>query len=98
MPARKAEINKNSRYAPYPVWKITELTKLMDPTIKRFSTMNKGYKINVLSKLIEDEKVDEKRPIFDYVKVFNEKDYGMRGSRIAIYRSTTKKFYSKLRL
>jgi len=30
MPARKAEINKNSRYAPYPVWKITELIKLID--------------------------------------------------------------------
>ena len=56
MPPRKAEINKNSRYAPYPVWKITELIKLIDPAIKGLSTMNKGYIINVLSKLIEDEK------------------------------------------
>jgi hypothetical protein len=47
--------------------------------------MNKGYKINVLSKLIADEKVDESRPIFDYVKIFNEKDYGMRGSKIQPY-------------
>jgi SNF2 family DNA or RNA helicase len=85
MPARKAEINKNSRYAPYPVWKITELIKLISPNEKGLSTMNKGYKINVLSKLIEDEKVDETRPIFDYVKVFNEKDYGMRGSKIQPY-------------
>jgi hypothetical protein len=59
MPARKAEINKNSRYAPYPVWKITELIKLIVPAIKGSSTMNKEYKINVLSKLIEDEKVDD---------------------------------------
>ena len=85
MPARKAEINKNSRYAPYPVWKIAELIKLISPNEKGLSTMNKGYKINVLSKLIEDEKVDEKRPIFDYVKIFNEKEYGMRGSKIQPY-------------
>ena len=85
MPPRKAEINKNSRYAPYPVWKITELIKLIDPAIKGLSTMNKGYKINVLSKLIEDEKVDEKRPIFDWVKIYNEKEYGMRGPKIQPY-------------
>jgi hypothetical protein len=44
--------------------------------------MNKEYKINVLSKLIEDEKVDDNWNIFDYVKIFNEKDDGLRGSKI----------------
>ena len=62
MPARKAEINKNSRYAPYPVWKITELIKLIDKKIKGLSTMNKGYKIDVLTKLIKKKKLMKNNP------------------------------------
>ena len=85
MPPRKAEINKNSRYAPYPVWKITELIKLISPNEKGLSTMNKGYKINVLKKLIKENKIDESEPIFNYVKTIQEKDYGLRGKQIRPY-------------
>jgi len=88
MPARKAEINKNSRYAPYPVWKITELIKLISPNEKGLSTMNKGYKLNVLTKLIREHKIDENEPIFNYVKTIQEKDYGMRGKTIRPYIQT----------
>ena len=85
MPARKAEINKNLRYAPYPVWKITELIKLISPNEKGLSTMNKGYKLNVLTKLIREHKIDENEPIFNYVKTIQEKEYGMRGKTIRPY-------------
>ena len=85
MPARKAEINKKSRYAPYPVWKIAELIKLISPNEKGLSTMNKGYKLNVLTKLIKEHKIDENEPLFNYVKTIQEKDYGMRGKTIRPY-------------
>ena len=85
MPARKAEINKNSRYAPYHVWKITELIKLISANEKGLSTMNKGYKLNVLTKLIKEHKIDENEPILNYVKTIQEKDYGMRGKQIRSY-------------
>ena len=85
MPPRKAEIDKNTRYSTYPVWKITELIKLISPNEKGLSTMNKGFKLNVLTKLIKEKKIDESEPIFDYVKVVPEKDYGMKGKEIKAY-------------
>ena len=85
MPPIKAEIDKNTRYSTYPVWKITELIKLISPNEKGLSTMNKGFKLNVLTKLIKEKKIDESEPIFDYVKPTPEKEYGMKGKEIKAY-------------
>ena len=85
MPPRKAEIDKNTRYSTYPVWKITELIKLISPNEKGLSTMNKGFKLNILTKLIKEKKIDESEPIFEYVKPTQEREYGMKGKEIKAY-------------
>ena len=59
-PRKKAEkkiapLDASSRYAKFPVWKINELLRFLDPSIKGLTTMNKGYKIKILSTLIRDK-------------------------------------------
>ena len=90
-PRKKAEkkiapLDASSRYAKFPVWKINELLRFLDPSIKGLTTMNKGYKIKILSTLIRDKTIDDTTdPVFQYVRPTFERDYGLRGSTVRAY-------------
>ena len=93
-PRKKAEkksppLDASSRYAKFPVWKINELLRFLDPSIKGLTTMNKGYKIKILSTLIRDKTIDDTTdPVFQYVRPTFERDYGLRGSTVRAYNET----------